>query len=149
MNKRKFIKTIIAGSLLRIWLPPVVTAIPLPAHAHMSCNDIQWRPGFPPVAAICFSNEMSVIIQIVLVSNTQSDENNSFAGEVLDVFSDNPAHQVTWRLSGLDILNIDVRESAPQGCIDGEIISIHQTNFSPSQLFIETSCGTLTIPFSV
>lgn len=146
MKKRTLLKSVLAGSLLKAWVPPLVTAITLPTHASTSCKDIQWQEGIGYTSR-CSANYLEIDYEVFLFSDSASNAAGVFIGDVYDVYSNNPIHEVSWE-SFLHEYNhrikIQIGELLPEGCDESEDLYL-LSDLSPGQLFIETSCGTITI----
>lgn len=147
MKKRKLLKSALAGSLATSWTSPVVTVILLPAHASTSCNDIKWHRGIG-FASSCKTDLIEIYYEIILLSDISGNSSGLFTGDVYDVYSNNPVHEIRWKVRlpeqpfGLDIY---IKERL----LEGDVCDVNHfyllSDLSPGQLFIETSCGTLTI----
>ena len=150
MKKRKLLKSALAGSLMSTWIPPVITAISLPAHASTtsaSCNDIQWQPGIQIISS-CDVDHMFIPMVLALFSETLYDDIDGtryYSGEILGVYSTNPVHKITWTWQGAVYIDIIIREPLPKNCT-GEAPYFTIESLSPGTLFIVTECGSVSIP---
>jgi hypothetical protein len=91
---------------------------------------------------------MAVPFEIVLFSDTQFVDIGVspyyYKGE-LDIYSTNPAHEISWKWPGKRHVIIIIRETLPQNCVAADAPSFQLDTLSPGTLFIVTECGTITL----
>jgi len=149
MKKRKLLKSALLGSFLKVWVPPVVTAISLPVHARTStsCNDLKAYRGIGYVTS-CQEGLIDIYYEVLLMSDISGNRDGSFIGEVYDVYSNNPIHEISWKARVPEqpfFIDVYIKEQLLENetCDPGHLYLLG--DLSPGQLFIETSCGTITI----
>lgn len=148
MKKRNFLKSTLAGSLITAWVPPVTMAILLPAHASTSCNDLRVELGIAFVGR-CVTDSIVIRFEYALYSDTMTSPLPGgeifYSGEIIDVYSTNPIHEVTWNWPGQAFIDIEIREPLQRSCTDQDGPYHSFEALSPGTLFIVTECGTGTI----
>lgn len=92
----------------------------------------------------------SFFVEYLLFSDTlngpRPEDKGVYFDEILDVYSNNPIHEVNWQLVRPGVLSIEIREPLQRMCADQDGRYFSLEVLSPGTLFIVTECGTATVP---
>ncbi len=139
-QKRRVLKVLLSASSVQLWLPPTVAIVSLPSHAQTTC-DLFLGPGLP-IDAPCEGDFLHIYANYAISTSIEGLE-------VLDVYSDNPNHTLTWVVfshttTKLVRIRIRIKELNATLCQANPTAKFSAIHLSPATIYIETSCGTLT-----